>query len=79
MKAQLRGRVVAARIDVGSKSERVAMLLDDGERRYVLRIAGEDSFVQPLPSDVVGAVISIEGRVHDQYVDISKWTIEDDN
>ncbi len=78
MAERLHGRVVAERIDVGSKSERVAVLLDVGERRYVLRRAGETAFGAASLEHLVGARISARGELHEQYFDVVDWAVEDD-
>ena len=78
MQARLRGRVVSERIDVGSKSERDAVLLDVGERRYVLRLADDLAFGAPSLEGLVGERVSARGELHEQYFDVVEWAVEDD-
>lgn len=85
---RLRGRLCRERVDVGSKSERVALLLalDGGDAdlvgtaRVVLRRAGANPFSDPTLEALEGQVLIVEGEQRTSYFLVRRYTVcgEDD-
>ncbi len=72
---KLRGRVASEPVDVGSKSERVALVLHAGDDSYVLRLAGGESFTGAELAHLVGETIEADGELHEQYFDVRSWAV----
>jgi hypothetical protein len=51
---ELTGLVIKAPFALGSKSEHEAILLDTGDKRYVLRREGGNAFFDPVLEQLVG-------------------------
>lgn len=74
----LRGRLVRARINVGSKSERNAMLLELGDgQRVTLRRAGGNPFRDPQLEALEGQCLRVEGRMQAGCFVASRLDTED--
>lgn len=58
---QLRGRVTRGEYAKGSKSEREAVFLDTGDRRYLLRRKGGPVFADPELERFVGHEVECGG------------------
>lgn len=71
---EISGKVVHELVDVGSKSERNAVVLntDDGER-FLLRRKGGESFEDNVLDELVGSSIITEGIVTGQYLTLEHW------
>lgn len=78
--ARLRGRLRRQRVDVGSKSERLALLLapDDGEP-VPLRRAGGNPFRDPELEALEGQVLIVEGERRASYFLVRRFTVCDDD
>lgn len=80
---RLRGRLCRERVDTGSKSERVALLLaldgDDaalvGASRLVLRRAGANPFSDPTLEALEGQVLIVEGERRASYFLVRRYTV----
>ena len=59
----LQGVVVCDRIGEGSKSERIAVLLQTDAARFVLRRAGAHAFSDPELQRLVGKTVLISGHL----------------
>lgn len=72
----LRGRLCRERLDPGSKSERLAVLLvvDDGDR-VVLRRAGANPFRDPELEALEGQVLIVEGERRSSYFLVRRYTV----
>lgn len=70
---QLTGDVVKEPIGQGSKSERDAVLLLTGEKRYVLRRQGGNAFQDPALDRLVGKRIQGSGFVTGYTFLMSEW------
>lgn len=72
----LRGRLYRERLDLGSKSERLAVLLvvDDGDR-VVLRRAGANPFRDPELEALEGQVLIVEGERRSSYFLVRRYTV----
>ena len=70
---KLTGLVIKAPFAQGSKSEREAILLDTGDKRYVLRREGGHAFFDPVLEQLVGRKIRGAGRVTGYTFLLSDW------
>jgi hypothetical protein len=70
---ELTGLVIKAPFALGSKSEREAILLDTGDKRYVLRRDGGNAFFDPVLEQLVGRKIRGAGRVAGYTFLLSDW------
>ena len=70
---QLTGVVVKEPFAVGSKSERDAVLLISGDKRYVLRRQGGNAFQDPTLDGLVGKSIRCTGRLAGNTFLMSAW------
>lgn len=59
----LQGLVVCERVGVGSKSDRVAVLLKTDSTRFVLRRNGAHSFSDPELQRLVGKTVVVSGHI----------------
>ncbi|MEV4435999.1 hypothetical protein [Streptomyces sp. NPDC049585] len=75
---RLRGRLSYERVDVGSKSERDALVLHTGEHDYVVRLPGANPFEASDVSHLAGREVEAEGEVDRQYFFVTDWTVEDE-
>ncbi|PSJ30388.1 hypothetical protein B7P34_02180 [Streptosporangium nondiastaticum] len=76
---RLRGRLSYERVDVGSKSERDALVLHTGEYDYVVRLPGASPFEASDVSHLAGREVEAEGEVDRQYFFVTHWTVEDEH
>lgn len=60
---QVSGRVIKQPVAVGSKSERGAVCLDTGTRRYILRRKQGHPFVDDVLEQLVGKNIAADGNL----------------
>ncbi len=74
---RLRGRAAIERVNIGSKSERDALVLHSGGQRYVLRHPDEPSFGPTRLDHLAGHEVEVRGEIDQQYVFISQWDILD--
>lgn len=74
---QLSGKVIKEVVAKGSKSERPAVLLDTGKKRYVLRLQGGNPFEDPKLDKLVGKNISAVGNVTGYTLIMSDWSETD--
>ncbi len=72
---RLRGLVSVQRVDVGSKSERDALVLHSGERDYVVRLPGENPFRPSGQNHLAGHVVEAQGEVDRQYFFVTEWSV----
>jgi hypothetical protein len=70
---ELTGLVIKAPFAVRSKSEREAILLDTGDKRYVLRREGGNAFFDPVLEQLVGRKIRAAGRITSYTFLLSDW------
>ncbi len=75
---EITGRVIKEVFAKGSKSERPAVLLDTGKKRYVLRRQGGNPFSDPALDKLVGKNISAVGNVTGYTLIMSDWSETDD-
>lgn len=71
---QLKGKVIKEVVGKGSKSEHAAVLLDTGDKKYVLRRLGGNPFSDPDLDDLVGKTITVEGNVTGYTMIMSDWS-----
>jgi len=71
---EIKGLVVKDVVAKGSKSERAAVLLDTGKKRYVLRRQGGNPFSDPALDKLVGKNISVVGNVTGYTFLMSDWS-----
>ena len=71
------GRVIKEVFAKGSKSERPAVLLDTGDKRYVLRRRGGNPFSDPALDKLVGKNIRAVGDVSGYTLLMSEWSETD--
>lgn len=77
---RLRGRLLRERIDAGSKSERVALLLAlAGGERVALRRAGANPFRDPELEALEGQVLIVEGERRERYFLVRHYSVSDDD
>ncbi|GHF25798.1 hypothetical protein GCM10010218_03120 [Streptomyces mashuensis] len=76
---RLRGRLSYERVDVGSKSERDALVLHTGDdHAYVVRLPGANPFqASDDVSHLAGREVEAEGEVDRQYFFVTDWTVEE--
>jgi hypothetical protein len=70
---QASGRVVRRAFGSGTKSGHAAIVLDTGEKQYVLRRQGGNAFKDPQLEKLVGKSICCSGRVYGYVLLISQW------
>ena len=70
---EIKGKVVKEVFAKGSKSERPAVILDTGKKRYVLRRQGGNAFSDPDLDKLVGKNISATGNVTGYTLIMSNW------
>ena len=68
------GRVIKEIFAEGSKSERPAVILDTGKKRYVLRRVGGNPFEDSTLNKLVGKDITATGDVTGYTLMMSGWT-----
>ena len=73
---QVTGRVIKEVFAKGSKSERPAVILDTGKKRYVLRRVGGNPFEDSTLNKLVGKDITATGDVTGYTLMMSDWTEE---
>ena len=71
--AAFTGKVVRRAFAAGSKSERMAVILETPEGDYVLRREGGNAFSDPVLEHLVGKRIVAEGTLHDYTLIISEF------
>jgi hypothetical protein len=71
---QLRGRVTRGPFGRGSKSEHMAVYLEAGTARYVLRRRGGNAFADPTLAELVGQEIEAEGTLVEDLFLMDSWT-----
>jgi hypothetical protein len=77
---RLRGRLCRERVDAGSKSERLGLLLAvAGGERLVLRRAGGNPFRDPELEALEGQVLIVEGERRERYFLVRHYTVCDDD
>ncbi len=77
---RLRGRLCRERVDVGSKSERLALLLAvAGGERIVLRRPGANPFRDPELEDLEGQVLIVEGERRARYFLVRRYLVCNDD
>jgi hypothetical protein len=77
---RLRGRLSRERVDAGSKSERLALLLVvAGGERVALRRAGGNPFRDPALEALEGQVLIVEGERRERYFLVRHYTVCDDD
>ncbi|MET0209005.1 MAG: hypothetical protein ABW220_08170 [Burkholderiaceae bacterium] len=76
----LRGRLVCDRVDAGSKSDRIALLLvlKDG-RRITLRRTGVNPFRDPELEGLEGQSLIVEGEMRNSYFLVRQFTVGADD
>lgn len=72
---ELSGEVVRKPFGKGSKSERMAVYLDTGKSRYVLRRRGGHPFFDRELEELVGRTIRCKGVLTDYTLIISEWNV----
>jgi len=72
---QIKGRVIREVVAKGSKSERLAIILDTGKKQYVLRRPGENPYSDPTLDELVGKDISATGNVNGNTLFLTEWTV----
>lgn len=75
---ELSGEVVRKPFALGSKSERMAVSLDTGEARYLLRRRGGHPFSDPQLDALVGKRIRCKGILKGMTLIISEWAVAED-
>jgi hypothetical protein len=70
---QLSGKVTKQPYAIGSKSERMAILLHTADEDYVLRRRGGNPFHDPELEKLVGKQISCSGVLTNHTLIISHW------
>jgi hypothetical protein len=70
-----RGEVVLRRIGIGSKSERLAVLLVTQDAEWVLRRQGGHPLRDPVLEALVGKTIQCEGEVASYALIVSSWEV----
>lgn len=75
---EFRGRVVRRFVDLGSKSEREAVLLEGDDRDFVLRRMGCNPLVDPGLDQLVGKRITVRGVKHGSLIIMQDWTEQGD-
>lgn len=75
---EIKGRVIKEVFAKGSKSERPAVLLDTGTKRYVLRREGGNPFSDPALDKLVGKNISAVGNVTGYTLLMTGWSETDE-
>ena len=71
---QLKGKVIREVVGEGSKSERSAVMLDTGKKKYVLRRMGGNPYSDPDLDGLVGKNIEAEGNVTGYTLIMSDWS-----
>ena len=71
------GQVVCELVSPGSKSERMAVQLDTGDARYILRRAGANPFRDPDLDALVGETIVCTGLKRGPYLYLKQWNRSD--
>ena len=71
------GVVIKEVFGKGSKSEREAVMLDTGKKKYVLRRRGGNAFSDPKLDDLVGKNIKVTGEVTGYTLLMSEWSETD--
>ena len=71
---QFTGRVIKEVVAKASKSERHAVILDTGKKRYVLRRLGGNPYEDSTLDKLVGKNITATGEVTGQTLMMSDWT-----
>ena len=71
---EISGRVIKEVVAKGSKSERPAVILDTGKKRYVLRRIGANPFEDATLDKLVGKTITATGEVAGFTLMMSDWT-----
>ena len=68
------GRVFRARVHIGSKSEREAVVIEteDG-KQYVLRRQGGPAFDDPALDELIGLSLEVEGLETGNTLIMRKW------
>lgn len=67
------GLVTARVVDWGSKSERTAVVLEMGDRSFVLRRLDGNPFADPVLDRLVGQRLSFDGVPHGNVLIVSSW------
>ncbi|MFO0909752.1 MAG: hypothetical protein U0794_15625 [Isosphaeraceae bacterium] len=70
---ELTGRVVRSAYAVGTKSERIAVMLETPDGAYVLRRVGGNAFQDPTLDGLVGQTIRAEGQLHGSTFLMNAW------
>ena len=73
---RFKGRVIREVVAKGSKSERSAVTLDTGKKRYVLRRLGGNPFEDSTLEKLVGKTITATGELTGHTLMMSDWTEE---
>ncbi len=77
---RITGTVSRAPVAIGSKSERVAVVLrTEAGEQHILRRAGGHAFRDQVLEELVGKTITGSGLVTGQTFIMDQWTIEDRN
>ncbi|QIZ38744.1 hypothetical protein [Saccharopolyspora sp. ASAGF58] len=74
---RLRGLLSIKRINVGSKSEKDALILHSGGQDYVVRRPGEHSFQATSLDHLSGHLVEVQGEIDQQYFYVTDWTVLD--
>ena len=74
---QLKGKVIREVVGKGSKSERSSVMLDTGDKKYVLRRMGGNPYSDPDLDKLVGKDIEAEGNVTGYTLIMSDWSETD--
>ena len=69
----IRGQVIRRPYAVGSKSERLAVMLATPKGQYVLRRVGANSYSDPELDELIGKQIVCEGNLHRDTLLMSSW------
>ena len=70
------GSVVRERVSAGSKSDRVAVQLDTGEDRLILRRPGANPFSDPELEELVGSRVHCTGLRKGPYLFVKSWLVD---
>ena len=74
---EIKGRVIKELFGKGSKSEHLAVILDTGKKRYVLRRQGGNPFGDQALDALVGKHIVASGNVTGYTFLMSDWSETD--
>jgi hypothetical protein len=72
-KQTITGKVVSRTTATGSKSEHDAVMLETGQKDYILRIKGANPFSNPDLEKLVGKTIRATGELADYVLFVEDW------